>query len=84
MRTKITPDKNTVHLEYTDPRTGERIKRSFTIAWSGGAVRDQDGRQVCRGLDGFGVTLQCEHPRFLPELIRAEYQRLYRSLRTRR
>lgn len=83
MRAKITQDGNTVHLEYTDPSTGERIKTSFHVAWRGGAVRNEKYQQVCEYLSGMGNTLQCEHPRFLLELIRKEYHKLYKSLKPR-
>lgn len=79
MRTTITKtDSNTVTLKAIDPVTEEPIEREFWIPRSGGYVRDESGRQVCKRLASRGDTLSAKDGDDLLRTIRNEW-RAYRK-----
>lgn len=78
MRTQIQQTgSNTVRISYETPLFGDLVTREFRVAFPHGYVRDEDGRQVCAGLDRLGDTLEA-YPETLIEVVRAEYRRMRR------
>lgn len=78
MKTRIyQSDLNTVIVETNDEDGLTRT--AYFVPRNGGYVRIRtesgDNPQVCKGLSGFGSTLECSDPNNLLSLIRREYRR---------
>lgn len=62
-----------VALSYICSMTGEKVRRVFAVAGSGGFVRDEYGNQVCEYLKHTGPALTA-HPDNLLFVIRRQWR----------